>query len=141
MKYIRDLYRDISDFRKGYQPRTNIVRDEKGDLVTDSHSSVARWRNHFSQPLNIHGVDDVRQTEMHTAEQVPEPNVFEGEMAVKKLKRHKLQGIDQIPSEFIKAGVRHFTLSSINLLILFGVRRNCPRSGRSQSIYLSIRRW
>jgi hypothetical protein len=29
------LYRDISDFKKGYQPRTNIVNDEKGDLVAD----------------------------------------------------------------------------------------------------------
>ena len=130
---IRDLYRGISDFKKGYQPRTNIVKDEKGNLVTDSRSSVARWRNHFSQLLNVHGPDDVRQTEMHTAEpQVPKPNVFEGEKAVKKLKRHKSPGIDQIPSEFIKAGVRYVTLRSINLLILFGVSRNCLRSGRSQ---------
>jgi len=28
---IRDLYRGISDFKKGYQPRCNIVKDEKGD--------------------------------------------------------------------------------------------------------------
>jgi hypothetical protein len=33
-KYIRDLYMGISDVNKGYQPRTNIVQDEKGDLVT-----------------------------------------------------------------------------------------------------------
>jgi len=45
---IRDLYRDITDFKKGYQPRTNIVKDEKGDFVTGSHSILARWRNHFS---------------------------------------------------------------------------------------------
>jgi len=31
------LYRGINDFKKGYQLRTNIVKDEKGDLVTDSH--------------------------------------------------------------------------------------------------------
>ena len=37
IKNIRDLYRGISDFKKGYQPRTNIVKDEKVDLVTDSH--------------------------------------------------------------------------------------------------------
>ena len=30
---IRDLYRGISDFKKGYQPRCNIVKDDKGDLV------------------------------------------------------------------------------------------------------------
>jgi hypothetical protein len=29
---------DISGFQKGYQPGTNIVKDEKGDMVTDSHS-------------------------------------------------------------------------------------------------------
>ena len=36
IKNIRDLYRGISDFKKGYQPRTNVVIDEKGDLVADS---------------------------------------------------------------------------------------------------------
>jgi len=38
MKNIRDLYRDINDFKKGYQPRTNIAKDEKGDLFTNSNS-------------------------------------------------------------------------------------------------------
>jgi len=28
-KNIRDLYRGISDFKKGYQPTSNIVKDEK----------------------------------------------------------------------------------------------------------------
>jgi len=59
------LYRGISDFKKGFQPRTSIVKDEKGDLVADSHSILARWRNHFSRLLNKHGVTDVRQTEIH----------------------------------------------------------------------------
>jgi len=47
MKNIRDLYRGINDFKKGYQPRTNVVKDEKGDLVAVSHSILARWRNYF----------------------------------------------------------------------------------------------
>jgi len=32
---IRDLYRGINDFKKVYQPRCYIVKDEKGDLVAD----------------------------------------------------------------------------------------------------------
>jgi hypothetical protein len=28
---IRDLYRGINDFMKGYQPKTIIVKNEKGD--------------------------------------------------------------------------------------------------------------
>ena len=37
IKNIRDLYSGISDFKKGYQAITNIVTEEKGDLVTDFH--------------------------------------------------------------------------------------------------------
>ena len=38
IRYNRDLYRSTSDFKMGFQLRTNIVKDEKGDLVTYSHS-------------------------------------------------------------------------------------------------------
>ena len=38
---VKDLYRGINDFKKGYQPRTTIVEDEKGDLVADP---TALWR-------------------------------------------------------------------------------------------------
>jgi hypothetical protein len=88
-KNISDLYRDISDFKKGYQPTTNILKDEKGNLVTDIHSILARWGNYFAQLLNVHGFNDVRQMEIHTAEPlVLEPNAFEFEMATDKLKTH-----------------------------------------------------
>jgi len=33
IKNITDLCRSISDFKNGYPPRTNIVKNEKGDLV------------------------------------------------------------------------------------------------------------
>jgi hypothetical protein len=65
--------RGINYFKKGCQPRANIVKDEKDekyDLVTDSYGILARWRNYFSQLLNVHGVKNVRQTEMYTAEPV-----------------------------------------------------------------------
>jgi len=55
-------------------------------LVTDTFSVLARWRKHFSQLFNVHGVSDVRQTEIHTAEPtVPELSAFQFEMAMKKL--------------------------------------------------------
>jgi len=100
IKNIRDLYRGINDFKKGYQPRTNEVKDKKRDFVVLSHSILTGWRNHFSQLLNVHWVNDVRQTEIHTAEPlVPEPSASDVELAIDKLKRHKSQGIDQIPAE------------------------------------------
>ena len=32
------MYKGIKDFKKSYQPRTNIRKDEKGDLIADSYS-------------------------------------------------------------------------------------------------------
>jgi len=54
-------------------------------LVADSHSTLARWRNYFPQLFNVLGVNDVRQTEMDTAELlVPEPSASEVESAIEK---------------------------------------------------------
>jgi len=50
IKNIKDLYRGMNDFKKGYQPRTNIVKD--------SDNTLSRWRDHFSQLFNVHGVSD-----------------------------------------------------------------------------------
>ena len=87
-----------------------------------------------------HEVNDVGQTEIHTAEPLmPDPSTFEVELAIGKLKNHRSPGIDQIPAE-IRQWVEQFTVRSINLLFLFGIRRNCLRSGRSRSLYLYIRR-
>jgi len=101
-------------------------------LLADYHSILARWRNHFSQLLNVHGINYVRQTEIHTAEPlVPEPSTFEVELAIEKLKSHTSPGIKQIPTELIKAGDRKFTMRSTNMLFLFETRRNSLRSTRS----------
>ena len=76
-------------------------------MTADSHSIMTRWRNYFSQLLNVHGVDDVRQAEIHTAEQlVPELSAFDFELAIEKPKSHKSPGTDQIPPELITAGGR-----------------------------------
>jgi hypothetical protein len=57
-------------------------------------TTLNRWNN-FSQLLNIHRTIDVRQIEIHTAED---------EIAIAKLERFKSPGSDQIPAELIQAG-------------------------------------
>jgi hypothetical protein len=39
---IRDLYTGIKEFKKGYQPRTSLVKDENGDLLANSHNIFNR---------------------------------------------------------------------------------------------------
>jgi len=90
--------KNIWDFKVGYQPRNNVV---ESDLVTDTHSI---WLGGGTISLNywIHGVNVIRQAEIHTAETlVPEPSAFEVEMSIEKLKRHKSPSIQQIPTELI----------------------------------------
>jgi hypothetical protein len=42
VRNIKDLCWVINDFKMRYQPRTNIVNDGEGFLITVSHSIVAR---------------------------------------------------------------------------------------------------
>jgi len=42
------------------------VKDDKGNLVADSHSILAGWRNYFSKLFSVHGVNDFRQTNTHS---------------------------------------------------------------------------
>jgi hypothetical protein len=64
-------------------------------LHADTRSNLNRWKKHFCQPLNVHGVNDVTQSEIHT-----------GDMAIEKPKKSRSPSIDRIPAELIQAGDR-----------------------------------
>jgi hypothetical protein len=50
-KNIRDLHRGINKFKRRYQPRNSLVKDENGDLLADSHNVSNRWKNYFLSNL------------------------------------------------------------------------------------------
>jgi hypothetical protein len=65
----------INEFKKAYQPRTNLAKDENGNVLADPHNILNMWKNYFSQLLVAHSVSDVRQIEIHTDELlVPDPS-------------------------------------------------------------------
>ena len=124
---IRDLQRGIRDFKRGCQLRTNIVKDEKSDFFTACRIIVARWRKHYSQLFNVHGIDDVRQTEIHTADRlVPEKSAFEFDLAIENLKSHKSPGIDRIPAEMINSGGRTIRYETHKLIISIWNKEELP---------------
>ena len=121
------MYTGINDLKKGYHPRTNIVKDEKGNLVADSHTILARWRNYFSQLLNVDGFNEVRQTEIHTTEPiVPKPSAFAVELAIEKLNSHKWPVTDQIPAELFGAGGRTIRYEIRKLIISVWNKEELP---------------
>jgi hypothetical protein len=52
-KNIRDLYWVINEFKKGYQPISNLVKNEKRVLLADPHKILNKWMNYFCQLLNV----------------------------------------------------------------------------------------
>jgi hypothetical protein len=43
-KNIRYLYRVINELKMGYQPRSNLVKDENGDLA-DFNNNLNMWKS------------------------------------------------------------------------------------------------
>jgi hypothetical protein len=112
--------------------RTNLVKYKNDDLLADSHNILNRWKNYFCQLLNVHGVKNVRQTDIHTAESsVSEPSSFEAKTAVAKLKRHKSPATDQILVELIQAGNNPLHSEITHILVLFRIRKHYQRNGRN----------
>jgi hypothetical protein len=104
-KNIRDRYRGINAFKKGYQPRIKLLKDKRGNRLADPHKFLIRWKNYFCQLPNVHGAGSVRQTEMHTAEPfVSEPSAAEVVVTGGMVKRYKSPGVDYIAAELIQAG-------------------------------------
>jgi hypothetical protein len=130
----------INEFKRGYQSRNNIVKDENGDLLAESRNILNRWKNYFSQLLNVHNDSDVRQIEVYTSEPlVPGPCRLESEVAIAKLKRDNWPGSDEMPAELIQAG-GELLLPAIHKLKLFGIRKNCLINGRSLLLYQFTKR-
>jgi hypothetical protein len=44
-KNVRDLYRGINEYKRGYKPRSNLVKDHTGDLLTYSHNILNIYGN------------------------------------------------------------------------------------------------
>jgi len=56
------LNRGITQFKKGYQPGTKLVKDKNGDLLVESHIVFNRWKNYFCHQFIVLGINNVRQT-------------------------------------------------------------------------------
>jgi hypothetical protein len=50
-KNMRDLYKGINEFKRDYQLRSNLVKDENGDLLADSNTILNSWKSYFSRLL------------------------------------------------------------------------------------------
>jgi hypothetical protein len=90
------------------------VKDVNGDLLADFHNILNRRKNYFSQFWNAHGVSNVRQIEIHTAELlVPDPSFFAVEIAAAKLKSVNRQVVIKCRHNNFKQEVKYYVLRSL----------------------------
>jgi hypothetical protein len=82
-------------------------------VLADSHTILNNWKSYFCMQVKVHAAEQL----------VPGLSSFEFEIAIAKLKKYTSPGRDQIPLELIQAE---------DEILLFGIRKNCHISGRSQ---------
>ena len=77
-KNIRDLYKGIREFKRGYQPQMNVMKDKNGDCIADSQGILNSWKDYFKNLLNVHEGDHASELVVHTAEPfIPDPSIVQ----------------------------------------------------------------
>jgi hypothetical protein len=95
-----------------------MVNDDNGDLLVDYHSILTRSKNYFCQLLIVCGVNYVRLTEMHRAEQfVIEPNFWRLKLLLKIWKNINRQVLNKFRQNSSKNEVIHYVPKYRKLII------------------------
>jgi len=134
---VRGMYMGINNFRKGFQARTEMVKDENDNLITDSTGVLNTWKNYFDQLLNVEFESDreIENFEFHTADpMIDEPTISEVKSAIKKLKNYKAPGIDLIPAELMKWGGGRLTEEIQKLITLIWNKETLPEQWKDSII-------
>lgn len=134
---IRKHYLGINKIKKGYQPRSQMIKDVDGKLLTNPNEVVKRWKEHFEQLLNrpeppSQLLDDepIFGPEM----EVPEPTIEEVTVAIKFLKNNKSPGSDNIPSEIWKHGGEALHHRMHNLIRTIWQKERIPKDWKDSTI-------
>jgi hypothetical protein len=91
--------------KKGYQPTINSVKQEKGDLLADSHSTTKRWKKYLTAKKIYRAL--TKSCKLKTMQ----PNQYhlslsarKADISVHKFKQSNLPGTDKRTAEIIQAG-------------------------------------
>ena len=101
----RDAYNIIKSLTKRFQPKTVVIKDENGNVLTESGQIFDRWKRYCENMFA--NTSEPKQTAVDNNESYAdtelEPLRSEVEWAIKSLKDRKSPGCDEITAEVIKA--------------------------------------
>ena len=104
----KEAYDTIKKITKIEQPRTSVIEDKEGNVITESSAVLDRWteycRELYNHKLNVNK-EDLGETNKRENNPI-ETQILRDEVeeAVKKMKNGKSPGVDNIPGELIKNG-------------------------------------
>ena len=104
----KEAYKTISQITKTEQPRTSVIEDKDGHILTENEAVLNRWTEYCKDLYNYElkvdkeslGQTQDRETDPQTTQILR----VEEEEAVKQMKNGKSPGIDNLPGELIKNG-------------------------------------
>ena len=104
---IRQVHQKMGQLKKGFQPRTSMCKNRKGELLGEEEIQK-RWMEHFKELLNTesNGKEQVDQNIEASAQEqcTEEPNIQEVREVIKEMRNNKAPGRDNICAEFVKYG-------------------------------------
>ena len=92
---VREMYKVINEFKKGYQPHIYVIKKDDFTIVADKSSILNRWKQFYKNLLNVHQSSFLERSEIYTAgPDIPEPCLLEKKVTKEKLKKSKLSRVD-----------------------------------------------
>ena len=102
----KNAYSTLKSLTKTSQPRSAVINDQDGKLLTDSKKVLKRWTEYCKglYIYKIHPDDSLLQTDRPSMDDKDSLPILkeEVEAAVWSLKLGKSSGVDKVPSELVK---------------------------------------
>lgn len=106
---VRNLYQGTKNLKKGYKSKTICLKDKNGKMLMGDDEILDRWREYFSLLLNEDSQSDENEEgqvngDYQQTDNEPPPSNEQITDIIKKLKKNKSPGSDEITAEMFKYG-------------------------------------
>ena len=102
----KKAYQLVKDLTSSKQRGSKVIKDKKGETLTEENDVLKRWTEYCSELYNFKTSGDENFSQAHESTDSDSYDILREEVvtAVKNLKKGKSAGVDNIPGELVQAG-------------------------------------
>lgn len=139
---LREAYKGINFFKKGFQPKSNLCKAQNGELLTEKERIMERWKEYFQEHLNPNSQECPTESRLegnNDDDSVGISTIEDTYKALNKPNNNKAPGIDNLPGELLKYGGEYLVSTLHQLLVKIWVNEElsaewqtsviCPKKG------------